>query len=247
MKDLTTDRTFYQVDLTYDRNSNITWAEDAIHTGFDVKYTLDDLNRLVMAEEGTESSGSIASRTRQELWTLTQTGNWELFKRDINGNNTFSDSGDFNDDRTHNVVNELTARDVDDNGTDDYTLTYDGAGNLTDDGESYTYVYDAWYRLRKVKNRSTSALIAELTYYGTNHRKGHHYDVDGDGEVENTSDDPWVSFAWNAPRPWQLVATFEGSNSLECQHSALRGCLRGTIGVSLSTRLECRTPAHIAL
>ncbi len=43
------------------------------------------------AEEGTESSGSIASRTRQELWTLTQTGNWELFKRDINGNNACSE------------------------------------------------------------------------------------------------------------------------------------------------------------
>ena len=34
-------------------------------------------------------------------------------------------------------MNELTARDTDDNGTDNYTLAYDAAGNMTDDGENY--------------------------------------------------------------------------------------------------------------
>jgi len=37
------------------------------------------------------------------------------------------------------VVNELTERDVDDDGSDDYTLTHDANGNLTDDDEDYEY------------------------------------------------------------------------------------------------------------
>ena len=150
--------------------------------------------------DGAVSSGSIASRTRQELWTLTQTGNWELFKRDVNGNNTFSDSGDFNDDRTHNVVNELTARPphiIDDDGTDDYTLTDDATGNLAADGENYSYVYDAWYRLRKVLDSTPhddrprrppttgDPSLPDVTCSGNIHRNGHHDDVDGDGTVKD--------------------------------------------------------------
>jgi len=60
-KDLATDKDFYRVDLTYDRNSNIPSAEGQVHSGFDVKYTMDDTDRLVDAEEGTLSGGSCCS------------------------------------------------------------------------------------------------------------------------------------------------------------------------------------------
>lgn len=66
---------YHRVDLTYDRNSNITSADDLIPTagtnstpGYDVKYTMDNLNRVVQAEEGTLSSGSISNRSRDEWW-----------------------------------------------------------------------------------------------------------------------------------------------------------------------------------
>jgi hypothetical protein len=42
-KDVSTGLDFYRVDLTYDRNSNITSAVDNVHTGFDVLYTMDDV------------------------------------------------------------------------------------------------------------------------------------------------------------------------------------------------------------
>jgi hypothetical protein len=42
---------FYDVDLTWDRNSNITLAEDNVHAGFDVEYTIDGIDRLTQAEE----------------------------------------------------------------------------------------------------------------------------------------------------------------------------------------------------
>ena len=69
-KDLATDVDFYDVDLTYDRNSNITMAIDNVHEGFDVIYTMEDLNRLTRAQEGSESSGSITSETRDKTWAL---------------------------------------------------------------------------------------------------------------------------------------------------------------------------------
>ena len=61
-KELSSNVDFYHVELTYDRDSNITSADDSVHTGFDVKYTMDDTNRLTRAEEGTLSSGSITGR-----------------------------------------------------------------------------------------------------------------------------------------------------------------------------------------
>ena len=70
-------------------------------------------------------------------------------------------------------------------------------GNLTDDGEHYEYEYDAFGRLRKIKKTSDQALVAEYTYNGLGYRLGWHYDVDADGTVENTSDDPWYYFAYD--------------------------------------------------
>jgi hypothetical protein len=72
---------------------------------------------VILADEGTFSAGSISNRTRQENWTLDQVGNWDLNQVDLNGDVDFVDANELNDDRTHNVVNELTARDTDDNGT----------------------------------------------------------------------------------------------------------------------------------
>ena len=203
-KDLATDRDFYRVDLGYDRNSNIVSAEDGVHAGFDVLYTNDDLNRLVRAEEGTLSGGSISSRTRDQQWTLTQVGNWDVDQVDLNGDGDFVDTDELDDDRAHNDVNELTGRDIDDSGTDDYTLTYDEAGNLTDDGEDYDYEWDAFYRLRKIKNRSTAALVAEYKYNGLGYRISIHEDTDDDQDVD--ASDKWFHHAFD--ERWRWVATF---------------------------------------
>jgi hypothetical protein len=67
---------------------------------------MDDLNRLTKAEEGTYCGGSIISRTRQQLWTLTQTGNWDREQLDLNGDNDFVDAAEHDDSRTHNFMNE---------------------------------------------------------------------------------------------------------------------------------------------
>jgi RHS repeat-associated protein len=205
---------FYQVDLEYDRNSNITWAEDNVHEGHDVMYTMDDLDRLIDAEEGTRSGSSITSRTRHQTWLhsstsqLSHTGNWTRSKLDINGDDDWSDTDEYDDSRTHNTVNELTARDVDSDATDDYTLSYDAAGDLTDDGEDYKYEYDAFYRLRKVRDQSDT-LVAEYRYNGLGHMIGVHEDTDDDGDADGS--DVWFYPAYD--EAWREVARYRESDS----------------------------------
>ena len=206
--DLTTDVEFYHIDIEYDRNSNITLIEDQVHTGFDVEYTMDDLDRLIDAEEGTWNGSAITTRTRHQVWTLGHTGNWDVGKLDLDGDDNWNETDEYNDDRTHNAVNELTARDTDDNGTNDYSLTYDAVGNLTDDDEEYEYVYDPFGRLREVKNQS-SALVAEYTYNGLGFMLGVHEDTDDDGDVDGS--DLWFYTAYD--EAWRGVSTYRSSDS----------------------------------
>jgi RHS repeat-associated protein len=169
---------------------------------------MDNLNRLLRAKEGHWDGSTVTdgNAKRDEVWTLDQTGNWELFKRDLNGDLNYTGTNELKDRRTHNVVNELLTRDIDDNSSVNFTLVYDDNGNLTDDGEHYTYEYDAFGRLRKVKNRSTTALVSEYRYNGLGHRIGWHYDVDADGTVESNTDDPWFMFVYDDR--WRIVNTY---------------------------------------
>ncbi len=219
-KDLTTDKDFYDLDINYDRNSNIELVEDNVHSGFDVDYIMDNLDRLRKAEEGTWN-GSM-SPIRSQVWedsqgnrSLDQAGNWDHVQLALNRNVDldFTDPGEYNDNRSHNAANELTARDTDDStGTtsNNYTLTYNAVGNLTDDGEHYKYEYDAFGRLRTVKTRdATPQLVAEYTYNGLGHRIGWHYDTEPDNDVD--ANDPWYHFAYD--ERWRTVATFRSSDT----------------------------------
>jgi RHS repeat-associated protein len=217
---------FYRVDLSYDRNSNITRAQDYVHTWtsgnhlFDVSYTNDNLNRLAQALEGHWNGSAITGKTRDEQWTLSQTGNWPNRKLDLDGDGNHSDTDEMDDTSTFNVVNELIKRDTDSAGNWEIPpyaegnpppSLYDAVGNMVDDGKNYDFEYDAFGRMRKVKNRSNSALVAEYTYNGLGYRIGWHYDVDGDGTVESTSDDPWYYFAYD--ERWRVAGVFRGTDT----------------------------------
>ncbi len=219
-RDLATDKDFYDLDITYDRNSNIELVEDNVHAGFDVDYAMDNLDRLRKAEEGTWSG--TMSPIRRQVWEdaqgnlkLDQAGSWDHVRLALNVNvdSDFTDAGEYDDNRSHSAANELTARDTDDStGTtsNNYTLTYDAVGNLTDDGEHYKYEYDAFGRLRRVKTRdATPRLVAEYTYSGLGYRIGWHYDTEPDNDVD--ANDPWYAFAYD--ERWRIVATFRTSDT----------------------------------
>jgi RHS repeat-associated protein len=130
-------------------------------------------------------------------------------KVDLNGDLAYGGTDELNDTRTHNVVNELTARDKDSDSSDDYTLTYDANGNMTDDGKDYTYEYDAFNRLRKIRNRANSNLLAEYRYNGLGRRIGIHEDTDASGLVD--SSDKWFYDAFD--ERWRVIARYRESDS----------------------------------
>jgi len=210
---------FYDVDIAYDRGSNITSVVDNIQKvsaisgnhNFDAVYTLDGLNRLTQADEGENSGGSIHSskKARQELWSLSQTGNFNVNQLNLNWNadSDFSDTGEIDDTRSYNAANEMTQWQP--TGAA-YTPAINAVGATTDDGRDYRFVYDAFGRLRKVLNQS-NVLRAEYTYNGLGYRIGWHFDADADGTVESNSDDPWFWFCYD--EQWRIIATYRSTDS----------------------------------
>jgi len=231
-KDLSTDIDFYSVDLSYDQNSNITWSEDNVFPGRDVKYIVDQLDRITDAQEGTRSGGSIISQARRETWTLSFPSNWTNRLLDLNGDGDTLDAGEFADDATFTLANEYSTRDT--NGDTNVDLNYQGQssaspaydanGNLIDDQELYQFVYDGFNRLRFIKERASPYdVVAEYRYNGLGRRIAWHYDVDADMDVD--TDDPWFYFVYDPQ--WRMVATFrsddEEAKELFVNHAAPLG------------------------
>jgi len=176
-------------------------------TVFSMKVDVDNRNRVTRADRGKESSGSITGTTRlNQLWTLSQTGNWTNFKNDFNGDSDGTDASETNENRTFSDANEILTRVT--AGPITKTVTHDKAGQMTFDGNDFVFTYDAWGRLVKVDHNAiplgTSGRIAEYKYNGLGQRIGWHYDVTGDNDVTNS--DPWYWFILDDR--WRVVSTY---------------------------------------
>jgi RHS repeat-associated protein len=205
-----------QFDVSYDNNSNILLVKDpslAVFDGtnwdnvFSMKVDVDNRNRVTRADRGEESSGSITGTTRlNQLWSLSQTGNWTNFKNDLDGDSNGTDAGETNEDRTFSDANEILTRVI--AGPITKNVTHDKAGQMTFDGNDFIFTYDAWGRVVKVDHNAitlgTSGRIAEYKYNGLGQRIGWHYDVSGDGDV--TTADPWYWFVLDDK--WRIVSTY---------------------------------------
>ena len=154
------------------------------------------------------TAGTISPQFRDEVWTLSQTGNWDRAKLNVNGDADFTDTGELDDTRVHNDVNELSTRDTDSNSSVNYTLAYDAAGNMTDDGKDYKFEWDAFGRLRRVKNQS-STLLAEYWYNGLGYRLSHKYDTDRDGDCDSND----KKFHYVYDDRWRIVAMYRGTDA----------------------------------
>jgi RHS repeat-associated protein len=223
-------RDFYDVDIAYDPASNILGVTDNIHKSgagnrnFDVLYSLDALNRLKRAEEGTLTFPSgvptLSNTSRDERWldgsgnlALSQTGNWLRRRLDLNGDGNFTGTGELDETNVFSLANELKTRDTDSNGTPNFTLAYDKTGNQTSDGLGYDYIYDAFGRLVTIhKEGDPGVVYAQYRYNGLSFRIGWRYDTNGNGYVdESEEDDPWYWFCYDDS--WRIVATFRANDT----------------------------------
>ena len=208
---------FYDISVIWDDNSNVTGVTDHIlSTHYNYQYTNDGLNRLTEAKRGAGSgTGITLPAIEVESWDLTEVGNWDEHKLELNSSNppNYSDAGEFIDDGIFNDVNEITSvgRDTDNDGMANTTITptYNTRGDLTDDGEDYAYEYDVLGRLVKIFNSSTSDLISEYRYNGLGYRIGERIDTDADGVLE-TAETNWRYFIYD-PR-WRLVEVYEDTD-----------------------------------
>jgi RHS repeat-associated protein len=116
---------------------------------------------------------SLASGTENfaQQWTLDATGNWIQFQEDDTGSGTWS----LDQTRTHDPANEIASF-VETTGPTWAQPAYDRDGNMTtlpqaaSLANSFTCTYDAWSRLVKVVDSSTSQTVAEYQYDGRGFR-----------------------------------------------------------------------------
>ena len=182
-----------EIDYSYDKVGNRTKLIDgrpgASWNNRDRIATMDGLHRLTEFEHGVDPpSGTFAPAIGSQKWDYDLLGNWSVFNNDVNGDGDYLDTDEI-ENRDHNLANEITGRDPDDDSTNEITYTYDDAGNIrtSDDGTiTTTYTHDGWNRMTKVEIDSGSGNVTRLenSYNGLNWRISKRGDTDFDGSLD---------------------------------------------------------------
>lgn len=228
----------------YDAGGNRTRAVDArpgSQWKHSFEYSYDGLHRLTEAERGNWTGSTLTSVAGSQQWTLDALGNWSQWKSDWSYNGSYGDPETQN--RTHNMVNELTDIDIPTSPvavTEDFG--YDANGNIRTHerdessvlyNDDFRYTYDAWNRLVKVEGGSEWELDElEQQFNGLNWRTWKHsdtlprylYNETFEAYFEETEDgilDETHVYTYNAS--WQLIeeridATLEGVDDRVVQH-----------------------------
>jgi len=212
------DRDVYNVQLAYDRASNITGLYDQRRPRYSWALTVDDLNRLTDADQGLWGGSSMTTTYATEAWTLDQLGNFDARQLDLNADGDFLDADELDEANTFNAVNELTARDTDDDGTDDFTLAYNDMGQLTAQGDGRQFVYDAFGRLAKVEffDGSSTSLVARFHYNGLGHLVARTYDnndASDTGAPDGSVDADDLTYVHQYDQAWRIVATYRATTT----------------------------------
>lgn len=157
-----------RIQYGFDRASNRQWRDNLVADVVagsnyqDEYYNYDGLNQLQVLTRGQLNSGRTGisgTPTWEEDFTFDPTGNWGNYTTKTGG------STSLNQNRTHNMVNELAT--LSGSGS---LVGFDAAGNMTTApqpgswGSAYTLVWDAWNRLVSVANGGTT--VATYAYDG---------------------------------------------------------------------------------
>ena len=164
------------VQYQYDNGGNPTWRYDAQQnsgaTQWSQKYEYDQLNRLSCAMQGAvnnwQGQGGQQLIAPQKHWVWNDTYGGQTYSLDAMGNFVkFYNNGTV-DERTHNTSNEIITRLL---GGTAKNPSFDAAGNMTDDGEQYKFVYDFRNRLVGVTTRdATPKKVLDFAYDGLDRR-----------------------------------------------------------------------------
>ena len=127
----------------YDYSSSRTVRQrEGVSAPLDEQYFYDDLDRLTEFHRGFYDSdmGEIAAynndRQFGQAWTLSETGDWNEFKHDHNGDDDYTDTSDLDQNLEFNLVNEITSitKQSDPAQTAVADPVYSARGNMTQPG-----------------------------------------------------------------------------------------------------------------
>ena len=211
-----TEEDLSRVQYGYDRDSNRLWRKNPTDPNghYDWLYSYDGLQRLKNGNRGTLSGthDAITDPQFKQCWSLDATSNWNGFQQSNNGT-------DWNliQSRTASTVNEITDI-TNTTGPSWATPAYDRNGNMNlipqgkNPSASYAATYDAWNRLVKLTDTSTSDTVQENQYDARNFRvirqdyanntlseTRHFYYTDSWQDIEqrlNSSTDPDQQNVW---------------------------------------------------
>jgi len=195
----------------YDRLGNKDYSEDLqLTTTDDELYGYDAVYRLTGFEREALNGNKddITSPDRSQTWSLDPLGNWDSTVNDAT-----------TETRTHNSVNELTARTV---GQDpQISPTYDDAGNVTQDGDSEgdrKYTWDYRNRLIEVEEKQSGNwnTAAEYKYDGLSRRILKV--VTNKGDLNGTT-----RFIWGGESDWQCLEERDSSGDLVARYTYAPG------------------------
>ena len=128
----------------YERDSNRLYKENLLDSTRSELYAYDSLNQLSSMQRGSlngTKTGLTGSASRSQSWSPDAVGNFNSQTTDGTAQT-----------RGHNKQNEITSI------SGATTPTYDANGNLTKDEAGRQFVYDAWNRLKIVKDSGGSTL-----------------------------------------------------------------------------------------
>ncbi len=185
----------------YDRIGNKKYQEDLQSATQSELYAYDKVYRVTSFKRGqlNGNKDDIASPSRTQTWSLDPLGNWD---------NTVVDGT--TETRTHNTVNELTARTIGEDAP--ISLTYDAAGNVTQDGDSngdHKYTWDYRNRLIEVEEKQSGNwnTVGEYKYDAQSRRVLKV--VTNKGGLNGTT-----RFLWGGDADWQCLEERDSSGDL---------------------------------
>lgn len=156
-----------RVRFGFDRAGNRDWRENTVAaSNQDEYYTYNKIYELKTLDRGNLNGGHTGisgTPVWEEDFTFDATGNWTNYLTRVSGSTTL------NQNRTHNVANEISTI-----AASSTYVGYDSAGNMTKCPRTsswttaYDLTYDAWNRLIRI--RQGAATVGTYTYDGLNRR-----------------------------------------------------------------------------
>ena len=179
-RDCATGQDLVRIGHGYDRVGNRLWRSDSVaraaSMNFDELYAYDGVNQLISMQRGRlnpAQTALVSTANFAQQWTLDATGNWAGFQESDTVSGILMPT--LTQNRTSNVVNEIIHF-TESAGPTWAQPAYDHAGNMTSLPQpaaptaSFTCTYDAWNRLVKVVDASTSNIVATYAYDGRGFR-----------------------------------------------------------------------------